>query len=93
MKIESLGNFVNGINRDNNKSTWPFIIATNDSLEDENEGDAVDSKANNNGTANADEYKVINNSHAKQEATYDVALPPTAEYSEFWTHLRPVSSR
>ncbi|GAN07685.1 hypothetical protein MAM1_0172d07187, partial [Mucor ambiguus] len=42
-------------------------IATNDSFKDENEGDAVDSKANNNGIANAVEAKVING-HAEQEA-------------------------
>ncbi|GAN06080.1 hypothetical protein MAM1_0111d05557 [Mucor ambiguus] len=70
---------VNDTNRDN--------IATNVSFEDENEGNAVDSKANDNGTANAVEATtVIISGHAKQEAiTADVALPPTANYSEIWT--------
>ncbi|GAN03689.1 hypothetical protein MAM1_0046d03144 [Mucor ambiguus] len=50
-------------------------LATNDSLKDENEGGAVDSnKANNNGTANAVEAKVING-HAEQEAIYQMMLP------------------
>ncbi|GAN06341.1 hypothetical protein MAM1_0120c05823 [Mucor ambiguus] len=46
-----------------------------------NEGDAVDIKGDdNNGNANVVEAKVINNSHAKQEATTDeVGLPPTAK--------------
>ncbi|GAN06702.1 hypothetical protein MAM1_0133c06190 [Mucor ambiguus] len=59
-------------------------IATNDSFKDENEGDAVDSKANNNGTANTVEAKVING-HAEQETTTkdDVALPINAKHSEF----------
>ncbi|GAN02554.1 hypothetical protein MAM1_0024d01998 [Mucor ambiguus] len=42
-------------------------IATNNSFKDENEGDAVDSKANKNGPANAVEAKDING-HAEQEA-------------------------
>ncbi|GAN11603.1 hypothetical protein MAM1_0740c11177 [Mucor ambiguus] len=49
-------------------------IATNDSFKDENEGDAIDSKANNNGTANTVEAKVING-HAEQEAIYQMMLP------------------
>ncbi|GAN03017.1 hypothetical protein MAM1_0032d02467 [Mucor ambiguus] len=49
-------------------------IATNNSFKDENEGDAVDSKANNNGTANAVEAKVING-HAEQGAIYQMMLP------------------
>ncbi|GAN03012.1 hypothetical protein MAM1_0032c02462 [Mucor ambiguus] len=49
-------------------------IATNDSIKDEDEGDAVDSKANNNGTANAVEAKVIND-HAEQEAIDHMMLP------------------
>ncbi|GAN06084.1 hypothetical protein MAM1_0111c05561 [Mucor ambiguus] len=58
-------------------------IATNVSFEDENEGNAVASKANDNGTANTVEATtVIISGHAKQEATDDVALPPTAKYSE-----------
>ncbi|GAN03545.1 hypothetical protein MAM1_0043c03000, partial [Mucor ambiguus] len=61
-----------------------LAIATNDSFKDKNEGDTVDSKVNNNGTANAVEAKVING-HAEQEATTkdNVALPLTAKYSEF----------
>ncbi|GAN02505.1 hypothetical protein MAM1_0023c01949 [Mucor ambiguus] len=69
---------VNGSNRDNNKSTRPentsLQIATNDFFEDENEGDAVDSKAINNGTGNAVEAKVING-HAEQEAIDQMMLP------------------
>ncbi|GAN05697.1 hypothetical protein MAM1_0099c05171 [Mucor ambiguus] len=49
-------------------------IATNDFFKDENEGDSIDSKANNNGTANAAEAKVING-HAEQEAIYQMMLP------------------
>ncbi|GAN04615.1 hypothetical protein MAM1_0069d04076 [Mucor ambiguus] len=72
----------------------PLKIATNVSFEDEDEGDAVDSKADDNSAANAGKYKVINNGHAKQEATDDVALlPPAAKYSEIWIHLRPDFSR
>ncbi|GAN08012.1 hypothetical protein MAM1_0186c07518 [Mucor ambiguus] len=58
-----------GNDRDNNKSVnITFNIATtNVSFENENESDAVDSKANNNATANAIEAKVING-HAEQEA-------------------------
>ncbi|GAN03495.1 hypothetical protein MAM1_0041d02949 [Mucor ambiguus] len=68
-------------------------IATNVSFEDEDERDAVYIKANDNSAANAGKYSVINNGYAKQEATDDVTLPPTAKYSEIWTHLRPLSSR
>ncbi|GAN04852.1 hypothetical protein MAM1_0075c04317 [Mucor ambiguus] len=49
-------------------------IATDDSFKEENEGGAVDSKANNNGTTNAVEAKVIND-HAEQEAIYQMMLP------------------
>ncbi|GAN03841.1 hypothetical protein MAM1_0049d03296 [Mucor ambiguus] len=51
-------------------------IATNDSFKDGSEGEAVnDSKANNNGTANAAvEAKVIND-HAEQKAIYQMLLP------------------
>ncbi|GAN09158.1 hypothetical protein MAM1_0247d08680 [Mucor ambiguus] len=49
-------------------------IATNDSFKDDNEDDAVDSKVNNNGTANAVEAKVING-HAEQEAIDQMTLP------------------
>ncbi|GAN01855.1 hypothetical protein MAM1_0013c01290 [Mucor ambiguus] len=68
----------------------PFNIATNVSFEDENEGgNAVDSKTNNCGNAaNAVKSKFIDG-HAEQKATGDVALPPTAKYREIWTHLRP----
>ncbi|GAN07723.1 hypothetical protein MAM1_0173c07226 [Mucor ambiguus] len=48
-------------------------IATNDSFKDENEGDAVDSKANNNVSANTVEAKPING-HAEQEAIYQMML-------------------
>ncbi|GAN11809.1 hypothetical protein MAM1_1000d11413 [Mucor ambiguus] len=68
----------------------PLNIATNVFFEDENESDFVDSKANNNVTANAVESKVINNNHAKQEeVTDDVASPPPAKYSKIWIPLRP----
>ncbi|GAN03296.1 hypothetical protein MAM1_0038d02749 [Mucor ambiguus] len=43
-------------------------------FKDKNEGDAVDSKANNNGTANAVEAKVIHG-HAEQEAIDQMMLP------------------
>ncbi|GAN07300.1 hypothetical protein MAM1_0156c06796 [Mucor ambiguus] len=49
-------------------------IATNGSFKVENEGDAVDSKANNNGNANAVEAKVING-QAEQEAIDQMMLP------------------
>ncbi|GAN05399.1 hypothetical protein MAM1_0090d04870 [Mucor ambiguus] len=49
-------------------------IATNDSFKDENEGDDVDNKANNNGIANAVEAKAING-HAEQEAIDQMMLP------------------
>ncbi|GAN09571.1 hypothetical protein MAM1_0275c09101 [Mucor ambiguus] len=49
-------------------------IATNDSFKDENKGDAVDSKVNNNGTTNAVEAKVING-HVEQEAIDQMMLP------------------
>ncbi|GAN09485.1 hypothetical protein MAM1_0270c09014 [Mucor ambiguus] len=69
-------------------------IATNDSFKDENEGDAVDSNACDNGTANAVEATtVIISGYAEQEATNDVALPPTAKYSKIWIYLRPDFSR
>ncbi|GAN04628.1 hypothetical protein MAM1_0069d04089 [Mucor ambiguus] len=56
-------------------------IATNDSFKDKNEGDTVDSNANDNSTANAVEATtVIISGHAEQEATDDIALPPTAKY-------------
>ncbi|GAN02701.1 hypothetical protein MAM1_0026d02147 [Mucor ambiguus] len=62
-------------------------ITANDSFKDKNEGDAVDSKANDNGTVNAVEATtVIISGHAEQEATDDVALPPTAKYSKIWKH-------
>jgi hypothetical protein len=48
-------------------------IATNDSFEDETEGDAVDSKANNNGTANAAEAKAVSG-HAEQKAIDQMML-------------------
>ncbi|GAN05640.1 hypothetical protein MAM1_0097c05112 [Mucor ambiguus] len=68
----------------------PLSIATNVSFEDENEGDAVDSKADDdNDNVYAVESKAIN-SHAEQEFTIDgFTLPPTAKYSEIWIHLRP----
>ncbi|GAN03933.1 hypothetical protein MAM1_0051c03389 [Mucor ambiguus] len=68
----------NGNNRDNNKSTQPckylLDIAINGSFKNENEGGAVDSKANNNGTANAVEAKVING-HAEQKDICQMMLP------------------
>ncbi|GAN08327.1 hypothetical protein MAM1_0199d07836 [Mucor ambiguus] len=68
----------------------PLNIATNVSFENENEGDAADSRVvdNNNDTNNAVKAKVING-HTEQEATDDVALPPAAKYSEIWIHLKP----
>ncbi|GAN06805.1 hypothetical protein MAM1_0136d06295 [Mucor ambiguus] len=72
----------------------PLKIAANVSFEGKNEVDAIDSKANDNGTVDAVESKVIDVSHAEQEATEDdVALPPTAKYSEVWIHLKPNLSR
>ncbi|GAN08588.1 hypothetical protein MAM1_0213d08102 [Mucor ambiguus] len=69
-------------------------MAANDSFKGKNKGDAVDSKANNNGTANTVKATtVIISSHAEQEATDDVALPPTAKYSKICIHLRPDFSR
>ncbi|GAN07525.1 hypothetical protein MAM1_0165d07024 [Mucor ambiguus] len=52
----------------------PFNIATNDFFENENEGDAVESRVvdNNSGTANAAEAKALNG-HAEQETADDVA--------------------
>ncbi|GAN04012.1 hypothetical protein MAM1_0053d03468 [Mucor ambiguus] len=52
-------------------------IATNSSFEDENEGDAVDSKTNENGTANAVEATtvIISSVHAEQEVIYQMMLP------------------
>ncbi|GAN04355.1 hypothetical protein MAM1_0061d03815 [Mucor ambiguus] len=49
-------------------------VATNDSFKDENEGDVVDSKTKNNGTANAVEAEVISD-HAEQEANDQMMLP------------------
>ncbi|GAN09103.1 hypothetical protein MAM1_0244c08625 [Mucor ambiguus] len=51
----------------------PLNIATNVSFKDKNEGDAIDSKVNDNGTANAVEAKVING-HTEQEAKDDGCL-------------------
>ncbi|GAN00620.1 hypothetical protein MAM1_0001c00042 [Mucor ambiguus] len=65
----------------------PLNIATDISFEDENEGYVVNSKADDNGTANAVEANVING-YAEQEATDDVALPPTEKYSEIWIHRK-----
>ncbi|GAN11901.1 hypothetical protein MAM1_1231c11525, partial [Mucor ambiguus] len=71
----------------------PFNIATNVFFENENENDVFDSKDDGNGTANAVEAKVMNG-HAEQETVTDnFALPPTANYSEIWTHSRPDFSR
>ncbi|GAN00655.1 hypothetical protein MAM1_0001d00077 [Mucor ambiguus] len=52
----------------------PRRSSQRDSFKNENEGDAVDSKAKNNGTANAVEAKVIND-HAEQEAIDQMVLP------------------
>ncbi|GAN01373.1 hypothetical protein MAM1_0007d00806 [Mucor ambiguus] len=62
--LSSSENSENGNNRYNYKSTRPY----------ENKGDAVDSKANNNGTSDAVEAKAING-HAEQEAIYQMMLP------------------
>ncbi|GAN11234.1 hypothetical protein MAM1_0511c10793 [Mucor ambiguus] len=48
-------------------------IATNVSFEDEDEGDTIDIKADDNGTANAVEAKVVNG-HAEQEAIGQMML-------------------
>ncbi|GAN08487.1 hypothetical protein MAM1_0207d07999 [Mucor ambiguus] len=71
----------------------PLNTATNISFEDENEGDIVNNKADDKGTANAVEAKVADG-YTEQEATDDVVLPfpPTARYSKIWIHLRPDSS-
>ncbi|GAN08954.1 hypothetical protein MAM1_0234d08474 [Mucor ambiguus] len=66
----------------------PLNIATNVSFEDEDEGDAVDSKANDNVIADAVKTTKVMNSHVKQDATDDVVLPPAAEYSDIWIYLR-----
>ncbi|GAN03911.1 hypothetical protein MAM1_0051c03367 [Mucor ambiguus] len=60
LPLSSSENSENVNNRDNNKN--------------ENEGDAVDSEANNNGIANAVEAKVINR-HTEQEAIDQMMLP------------------
>ncbi|GAN05813.1 hypothetical protein MAM1_0102d05289 [Mucor ambiguus] len=66
----------------------PLNIATNISFEDENEDDVVDSKSNDNDTtANSVEANKGINGYAEQEATDDVALPPTTNYSEIWIHV------
>ncbi|GAN05821.1 hypothetical protein MAM1_0102d05297 [Mucor ambiguus] len=66
----------------------PLNIATNISFEDENEDDVVDSKSNDNDTANSVEANKGINGYAEQESTDDVALPPTTNYSEIWIHSR-----
>ncbi|GAN08913.1 hypothetical protein MAM1_0231d08433 [Mucor ambiguus] len=69
-------------------------MTANDSFKDKNKGDAVDSKANDNGTTNAVEATtVIISGYAEQEATDDVVLPPSAKYSKICIHLRPDFSR
>ncbi|GAN09376.1 hypothetical protein MAM1_0263c08902 [Mucor ambiguus] len=52
----------------------PLNIVTNVFFEDESEGDAVDSKADDNGTADAVEAKVVNG-HTEQEPTTHMMLP------------------
>ncbi|GAN04041.1 hypothetical protein MAM1_0053c03499 [Mucor ambiguus] len=52
----------------------PLEIDTHDSFKGENKGAAIDSRANNNGTANAVAAKVING-HAKQETICQMMLP------------------
>ncbi|GAN05313.1 hypothetical protein MAM1_0087d04783 [Mucor ambiguus] len=49
-------------------------IATNVCFEDENEADAIESKADDNGTADAVEANVING-HAEQEFIVQMMLP------------------
>ncbi|GAN05622.1 hypothetical protein MAM1_0097c05094 [Mucor ambiguus] len=68
--------------------------STNASFENENEGDAVDSRVvdNNNGTANTVEANLLKG-YVEQETTDDVAVHPTAKYSEIWIHWRPDFSR
>ncbi|GAN01782.1 hypothetical protein MAM1_0012c01217 [Mucor ambiguus] len=80
LNCKDLDDSVNSSDRTNNKCTLPCA--------------AVDSRVvnNNNGTSISAKDKVING-HAEQEATNDVALPPTAKYSEIWMHLRPDFSR
>ncbi|GAN10987.1 hypothetical protein MAM1_0443c10538 [Mucor ambiguus] len=68
--------------------------STNVSFESENESDAIDSKADGNGTINSVEATtVIISGHAEQEATDDVVLPPTAKYCKNWIYFRPDFSR
>ncbi|GAN05898.1 hypothetical protein MAM1_0104d05374 [Mucor ambiguus] len=58
------------------------IATTVPLMRDENKGEAIDIKSDgSNGTANAVEAIKVIDGHAEQEATGDVALPPTAEYS------------
>ncbi|GAN02493.1 hypothetical protein MAM1_0023d01937 [Mucor ambiguus] len=52
----------------------PLNISTNVSFKNENEGDSVDSDADDNGAANAVKVKVING-HAEQEAIDQMMLP------------------
>ncbi|GAN03036.1 hypothetical protein MAM1_0032d02486 [Mucor ambiguus] len=69
--IELLGHHVNII--------MSLNIATDISSEDKNGSNAVGSKVDDNGTANAVEAKAIYG-HVEQEATtVDIALPPTAK--------------
>ncbi|GAN02433.1 hypothetical protein MAM1_0022d01876 [Mucor ambiguus] len=72
----------------------PLNTTTNVSFEDENEGDAIDIKADGNGTASAVEaITVVISGHAEHEATDDIALPPTAKYSEIRIYFGPNFSR
>ncbi|GAN02287.1 hypothetical protein MAM1_0020d01730 [Mucor ambiguus] len=65
----------NGTNQDNNKSVNMILnIAADVSFEVENEADAVDSRVDDNGIANAVKAKVIDG-HAKQEAIDQMMLP------------------
>ncbi|GAN03072.1 hypothetical protein MAM1_0033d02523 [Mucor ambiguus] len=52
----------------------PFHITTNTSFENENKANNVDSKVNDDGTANAVEDTVIDG-HAEQEAIDQMMLP------------------
>ncbi|GAN08244.1 hypothetical protein MAM1_0195d07751 [Mucor ambiguus] len=74
----------------------PLNIATNISFRDEDEGDAVDSKADHNGgTDNAVEAKVIINAIPNKRLLLKMMLAylQLKKCSKNWVHLRPHFSR
>ncbi|GAN08342.1 hypothetical protein MAM1_0200c07851 [Mucor ambiguus] len=84
----SLDDSVNGTNQDNNKNVnMTLNIATDISFENENEGDIVDSRVDDNGTTSAAEATVING-HAEQEAIYQMMLPyPQLQITAKFEHI------